>query len=563
MSRVSVLRLAHGLALGLAMCMVTAATAEPRRVALLVGISDYPGAVHHLDGPANDVAAMRSVLERRWRFKPTDIRTLLDVQATRAAILGELRDLQRRSAAGDEVVIYLSGHGTSAFSDEASPPVPYGSGAFVPYDYRDDAAQPAQGLIIGRTDLRPLILALEAGGRRLWVISDSCFSGQQVRGLQRSDADPLPARMIPAPSPRLVDAVTVKRATNTTPDPYPYRQTVYLAAAAEGETAKDISRQRLADYPTLDGKPHGALTDALLRVLEGQLPADADRDGSLSLNEVHRAVTDFMSARAYGHSPKRLPSVAEDELALGARPVMSVQGVAAMPRAAQPGALRLQAEGVAAALSQRIAGLPDIRLVARGTAFDVALRADQTALAFISAGGDSIATAPLGEVDRIVGQVRQLAWAKRIDQLSLQHRRAVLPIEIEPATFGGNFSIGSKVSFVVRPDREATLLLVNVDAGGRVSVLYPYSEREMSRLAAAQAQHIPRQPEMVEVQPPEGMDVQLAWAFDEAPPGLDGLRRVTKVDAADTRLTALERMLTNMAGRYTYGRTELRAFMPR
>lgn len=196
-------------------------------------------------------------------------------------------------------------------------------------------------------------------------------------------------------------------------------------------------------------------------------------------------------------------------------------------------------------------------------AFDIALRADATALAFTTSAGDIIATVPLGEAERIVGQLRQLAWARRIDQISLAQRRAVLPMEIEPAAHGGNFMFGSKVAIVVRPDREATLLLINVDSGGRVSVLYPAIEAETGRLRALQAQHIPRRPEMLEVQPPEGMDMQFAWAFDEAPPELGKLLRLTALDAADPRLAALEPMLKRLAGRYAYARTELRAFMPR
>jgi hypothetical protein len=218
---------------------------------------------------------------------------------------------------------------------------------------------------------------------------------------------------------------------------------------------------------------------------------------------------------------------------------------------------------MATGLLQRIAGLPDVQLVSRDAAFDISLRGDQSALAFMSAAGDGIAIVPLGGVDRIVGQVRQLAWAKRMDQLSLRHRRAVLPAAVDPATFGGNFVIGSKVSFVVRPDREATLLLINIDADSRVSVLYPFNPFELRTLPAAQAHHIPRPPETIEVQPPQGMDVQLVWAFDEPPAGFDGLMRLTKADAADARLAVLERMLTGLAGRYSYARTELRAFMPR
>ena len=58
------------------------------------------------------------------------------------------------------------------------------------------------------------------------------------------------------------------------------------------------------------------------------------------------------------------------------------------------------------------------------------------------------------------------------------------------------------------------------------------------------------------------MDVQLVWAFDEPRAGLNGLMPLTKADAADACLVVLERMLTGIAGRYSYARTEVRALMP-
>ena len=64
--------LAFGLALG-------RAQAAERRVALLVGISQYQDKdIKSLEGPAHDVAAMRDVLVQRWGFKSDDIRTLVD-----------------------------------------------------------------------------------------------------------------------------------------------------------------------------------------------------------------------------------------------------------------------------------------------------------------------------------------------------------------------------------------------------------------------------------------------------------------------------------------------------
>src|SRR5262245_54612867 len=75
------------------------ATPSPKQLALLVGIARYEG--RPLEGPANDVTALRDVLVRRWGYRPSDIRVLLDGDATRSRILGELAALQARSSPGD------------------------------------------------------------------------------------------------------------------------------------------------------------------------------------------------------------------------------------------------------------------------------------------------------------------------------------------------------------------------------------------------------------------------------------------------------------------------------
>jgi len=42
---------------------------------------------------------------------------------------------------------------------------------------------------------------------------------------------------------------------------YPYKNIYYLSASGEFEAAQDISPAFLSQYPTFDGKPHGAFTD--------------------------------------------------------------------------------------------------------------------------------------------------------------------------------------------------------------------------------------------------------------------------------------------------------------
>ena len=257
------MRMAVVVALGL---LTTVAWADARRVALLVGVSAYRHeAVPKLEGPVHDVAAMRDVLTRRWGFRAEDIRTLTDRQATRDNILTELTALAQRSGPGDEVLVYFSGHGTSALDLGAAQrqlAVPHGSGAFIAHDF--DFRQPARGLIVGRTDLVPRIEALERGERRLWVVMDTCYSGQAVRQVvpTRADPDAWTERTFTISRPDIAARMAQQGSGRTAPPPYPYRATAFLSAAGEGETAKDVSRAKLRQWPTLDGKPHGALTSS-------------------------------------------------------------------------------------------------------------------------------------------------------------------------------------------------------------------------------------------------------------------------------------------------------------
>lgn len=141
------------------LCAVVAAAQTPKRVALLVGVGDYRQ-TSKLEGPANDVTALRDVLLRRWGFQAQDIRTLVDKQATRVNILAELVALANRSSANDEVLVYFSGHGTSALDagtqSAFSIPLPHSSGAFVPFDFEPQAGASFQMGSHERNNERPI-----------------------------------------------------------------------------------------------------------------------------------------------------------------------------------------------------------------------------------------------------------------------------------------------------------------------------------------------------------------------------------------------------------------------
>jgi hypothetical protein len=539
--------------------LAVASPTHARRVALLIGVGNYPS-VRTLEGPAHDVRSMQDVLTRRWGFDARDVRTLVDRQATRAAILQELQALQTRTASGDEVLIYLSGHGSSALDSANSLPVPHGSGAFIPVDVDLSSADAmARSLIIGRRDLRPLLEPLDRGGRKTWVISDSCYSGRLARTSKLTAADLLPSRAVPLlnlPADIAEQERNFRLAADRPDiDPYPYKSTTYLSAAAEGELAKDIPASRLRATPTLDGKPHGAMTDALLRVLEGQLAADFNGDGLLDLTEAHRAVSDFMAERAYGHSPQRLPAVLEDSEGLGARPVLGERGrvLARSTQAAEP--LRIKTVRLPDAWLRGAGSIADARTVVDGP-FDIQVQpADRQGFDVVTATGDRVAR--VDAPAQLQAQLVQLALAKSLRQLAERHRRAALPLELTPSLFGGNFTIGQKVKFAVRPDRDAWVLLLNIAADGHITTQYPFHPHEAAAMRGGQARTLPTGA-AIDVTEPLGMDYQLAFAFDSKPDGFDRWVGASQMAPQDERLAELQRLLVRMTGRFTFAPSELR-----
>lgn len=83
----------------------------PRRLALLVGINQYRNAA--LSGCVTDVELQQELLTHRFRFKPSDILTLTDQQATRSAIeTAFVNHLVEQAKPGDVVVFHFSGYGS-------------------------------------------------------------------------------------------------------------------------------------------------------------------------------------------------------------------------------------------------------------------------------------------------------------------------------------------------------------------------------------------------------------------------------------------------------------------
>ncbi len=153
--------------------------------ALCIGINDYPGTDGDLAGCVNDAQDWSALLGAHG----FSVRSLLDAQATRAAMVQAIGDLVSGASANDTVVITYSGHGTWVPDSSGDEP-----------DGRDEALCPhdiGDGQALLDDDLGELF-AQRATGVQVLLISDSCHSGSVTRG-NEGDLDPsLPrARFLP------------------------------------------------------------------------------------------------------------------------------------------------------------------------------------------------------------------------------------------------------------------------------------------------------------------------------------------------------------------------------
>ena len=139
--------------------------------ALCVGVNDYPYDGSDLNGCVNDAPMGGQILLiNHFDFAESDVKLLIDAEATKAAILAGLKALLIRAKVGDVLVFTNSSHGT--YVADTSGDEPMYDEAICPYDSADN--------LLVDDDLRQLFTNL-GKGVHLAVISNSCFSGTVTR----------------------------------------------------------------------------------------------------------------------------------------------------------------------------------------------------------------------------------------------------------------------------------------------------------------------------------------------------------------------------------------------
>src|SRR5919202_55575 len=157
------------------------AQSTPRKLALLVGINQYPS--QPLRGCVNDMELQRQLLIHRFGFNPKDIHTLTDRQATRQGILEAFEEhLIRQAKPGDVVVFHYSGHGSQVNDPDGDNPDKLNS-TFVPIDAFLPSGFPNTGGVVQDIMGHTLFLLMSAvQTENITVVLDSCYSGGDTRG---------------------------------------------------------------------------------------------------------------------------------------------------------------------------------------------------------------------------------------------------------------------------------------------------------------------------------------------------------------------------------------------
>jgi metacaspase-1 len=213
------------------------------RRALLVGINAYPR--HPLRGCLNDVAAVRSFLEQERGFAAADIITLCDAQATRAAIMGELRAAAAATTSGDGFVFYFCGHGAQLPSEDPRE-ADLLDEVLCPIDF---AWTPATAIV--DDELQQIFDSIPVGASLTWVF-DACHTGDIDEQL-----DERVAAYRGLPGAASGDAHAARLSIRERRQ----HRGVILTACAATERAADLA---------VEGEPRGAFTYHLLAAARQQ-----------------------------------------------------------------------------------------------------------------------------------------------------------------------------------------------------------------------------------------------------------------------------------------------------
>ena len=261
--------------------------------ALCIGINNYPGTHMDLSGCVNDANDWAAALTERGY----SVSKLLDTQATKAAMVAAMNTLLAGAAAGDDVVISFSGHGTYQ-PDSDGDEIDGLDEALCPHDIQ------TSGGALTDDEIR-VIFANRKPGVKLLFIADSCHSGTVNRAApSEPEADAPRPRFMPMgnwmPAEQLPRTRAGNLMTQIAVQPNRVSPFVSVMFKQQGDLLLSGCKEGANNFSydaKIGGRFNGAFTYYALKTLK-TLPANA------SYADWHAAISGYLPSASYPQSPQ-------------------------------------------------------------------------------------------------------------------------------------------------------------------------------------------------------------------------------------------------------------------
>ncbi|MEH2336008.1 caspase family protein [Nostoc sp.] len=272
--------------------------------ALLVGIDEYLN-VSPLQGCINDITAIKEYLEGRV---DTDgyqlhLRTLLNKDATRQAVIDGFRQHLCLAGSEDIVFFYYAGHGSQEEAPEEFWTIEPDrlNETLVCYDSRSPG-----GWDLADKELAKLIAEIAEKNPQITIIMDCCHSSSGTRGDIEADTAerkaPIDRRKRPLESfifsNKDAEQLLTERSLtkNTTGWTFPHGKHIFLAACRDRQTAKEYN---------VSGQSRGAFSYFLLDTLK-------KANGSLTYRDLFKRTDALIRSKIANQSPQLEATVLDD-----------------------------------------------------------------------------------------------------------------------------------------------------------------------------------------------------------------------------------------------------------
>lgn len=313
-----------------AMGCVVSFSAFAERHALIIGVDQVATlpAITPLLGVTHDVRLMSNFARDEWGVPLAHLHVLAATQDATAApvykaVFAAMSQIAREARTGDEVLVYLSGHGFKQPAYDDVTEVDHYDEVFALADTTrwDPALRSVRNALIDN-DLRDWMEGLAKNGAHIWLIVDSCYAGGMARGdgnsPDRIGAWPVTARKFAFPewlgigTPPATDAARARaksrrRAKIAIPGLAPAKAILkdtaapspVLAFYAAGEDGEAVEVK-------VDGKEVGLLTYLFMQSVRQNALLESLRNKVHIPGQSYKDLVDKL-ALAYANLPTRAP----------------------------------------------------------------------------------------------------------------------------------------------------------------------------------------------------------------------------------------------------------------